>query len=281
MRLIGVDMTSTPGPRSPITAASGGLVGDRIQVDSVVELTSWADYEALLADPGPWVAAIDHPFGLPAATVAALTWPKEWDAYMARVDAHPNRAAFRDALVAHRRRRPAGDKYQFREQDRRVGAASPVNTQNPPVALMFYEGARRLAAADVDIRPCRTRPGSDRVVVEGYPRLVARALVEDRPYKGGPPVDGHVTARTRAALLDALDSDACREEYGVTLAVDPKDRGRIEHDWSGDLIDAVLCLAQAAWAHSRRDDGYGVPATADPDDGWIVDPSTADGAHAV
>lgn len=278
MRLIGVDMTSTPGPRSPITAASGGLVGDRIQVDSVVELTSWADYEALLADPGPWVAAIDHPFGLPAATVAALTWPKEWDAYMARVDGHPNRAAFRDALVAHRRRRPAGDKYQFRDQDRRVGAASPVNTQRPPVALMFYEGARRLAHAEVDVRPCRPRPGCSRVAVEGYPRLVARHWIDDRAYKGGAPADSHRTAAARRELLSHLASPAAAGYYGAAVVLDDEASDRAVNDWSGDLLDAVLCTAQAAWAHHERNRGYGVPTMVDPDEGWIVDPSTTRGA---
>lgn len=280
MELIGVDMTSAPGRRSPITAARGRLTGDRVEVGPVVECTFWAEYETLLAEPRPWVAAIGHPFGLPAATVSALGWPKEWEAYMARVDAHPDRATFRDAWSHTAVIDRARDKHQF-DQDREVGAASPVNTQNPPVALMFYEGARRLAAADVDIHPCRPLPARDRVVAEGYPRLVARELIEDRPYKGGPPVRGHVTALTRAALLDALAGDACREAYGVTIEVGPEDRDRIEHDWSGDLIDAVLCLAQAAYAETREDGRYGVPADVDPDEGWIVDPSTAGGAPAV
>lgn len=271
-----MDMTSAPGPRKPITAARGRLTRDRLRVERLVGWTSWAAYEGFLAEPGPWVAAVDHPFGLPRATVAALGWPAGWEAYIERVDAHPDLAAFRAALVAHRRERPPGDKYQFRAQDRALGAASPVNTQRPPVALMFYESARRLARAEVDVRPCRPRPGSDRVVLEGYPRLVADRLIgRRRRYKDGAAVEGHVTAAARAALLDALAGEVCREAYGVTVQVDEQDRGRIVHDWSGDLLDAVLCLAQAAWAHGRGDDGYGVPAWADPAEGWIVDPSTA------
>jgi hypothetical protein len=43
-------------------------------------------------------------------------------------------------------------------------------------------------------------------------------------------------------------------------------------DASGDSLDAVLCLLQAAWAQSRHEAGqprYGLPVF-DPLEGWIV-----------
>ena len=39
-------------------------------------------------------------------------------------------------------------------------------------------------------------------------------------------------------------------------------------DASGDALDAVLCLVQAAWASGQP--GYGLPETIDPLEGWIV-----------
>jgi hypothetical protein len=44
-------------------------------------------------------------------------------------------------------------------------------------------------------------------------------------------------------------------------------------DASGDTLDAVLCLLQAAWAqqqHAAGDVLYGLPKDLDPLEGWIV-----------
>jgi hypothetical protein len=43
-------------------------------------------------------------------------------------------------------------------------------------------------------------------------------------------------------------------------------------DPMGDTLDALLCAIQAAWAYTQREHGYGIPATCDPLEGWIVDP---------
>jgi hypothetical protein len=45
-------------------------------------------------------------------------------------------------------------------------------------------------------------------------------------------------------------------------------RGAVVADGSGDLLDAVICAAQAAWAARRP--GYGLPAQAHAGEGWIV-----------
>ena len=45
-------------------------------------------------------------------------------------------------------------------------------------------------------------------------------------------------------------------------------------DASGDELDAVLCLVQAAWA-AAREPGYGLPAQIDPLEGWIVSAGNA------
>jgi hypothetical protein len=44
-------------------------------------------------------------------------------------------------------------------------------------------------------------------------------------------------------------------------------------DASGDSLDAVLCLLQAAWAQQRQEEGdalYGLPPGFDGLEGWIV-----------
>ncbi|MFL5655604.1 MAG: hypothetical protein ACJ8CB_15685 [Ktedonobacteraceae bacterium] len=38
----------------------------------------------------------------------------------------------------------------------------------------------------------------------------------------------------------------------------------------GDDLDALLCAVQAAWVYTQRDNGYGVPAQCERDEGWIV-----------
>ena len=39
-------------------------------------------------------------------------------------------------------------------------------------------------------------------------------------------------------------------------------------DGSGDLLDAVLCMMQAAWAEGQEH--WGLPPDIDPLEGWIV-----------
>ena len=39
-------------------------------------------------------------------------------------------------------------------------------------------------------------------------------------------------------------------------------------DASGDALDAVLCLAQVAWAAGQTN--WGLPADVDPLEGWII-----------
>ena len=45
-------------------------------------------------------------------------------------------------------------------------------------------------------------------------------------------------------------------------------RDALVADASGDRLDAVLCLVQAAWAAAQP--GCGLPAGVDPVEGWIV-----------
>lgn len=238
-------------------------------VQELPSLAAWAD---VLAEPGPWVAAVDHPFGLPADFVAAVGWPPAWSAYTA-VLAALDRRAFVEVVRGFTAGRPAGRKYLRRAVEVRVpAAASPLNVVRPPVGLMLHACSPLLLAADVDVRPCRPRPSSHRVVLEGYPALVVRALVGSaRGYKDVPDV---ATGRARRALLiERLEGRATRDAYGIRVRLAAGLGARLVADAGGDLLDAVCFAVQAAWAQRRAGQGYGLPAEAPPDEGWIADPA--------
>jgi hypothetical protein len=79
------------------------------------------------------------------------------------------------ALIASfREPRPQGQKEVFRPTDRIGKSLSPIKTANPPLARMFQVASPMLLAGDWDVLPMR-QTGSDRVVVEVYPKLVAEA----------------------------------------------------------------------------------------------------------
>jgi hypothetical protein len=54
----------------------------------------------------------------------------------------------------------------------------------------------------------------------------------------------------------------------MPLSLDAALRRSLVADASGDRLDAVLCLVQAARAAQRP--RYGVPPDVDPVEGWIV-----------
>jgi hypothetical protein len=268
MRVLGVDFTSQPRRGKPLTVAEGTVEGDVLTVTEVRELPGFAVYDAVLGSPGPWVAAVDHPFGLPRGFVAAAGWPLDWAGLVAHVAA-AGKAAFREAVADFTAPRPAGHKYVRRRTEELLPfAASPLNLVNPPVGLMFLTGAPRLLAAGCTVLPCRPDGDPGRIAVEGYPAAVVRALVGREPYKDG----GWRSGRARAAILDGLEQRLPATAYGLHLALPEPHRTNALLDGRGDLLDAVLCAVQAAWAARRPQGDHGVPATADPLEGWIADP---------
>ena len=69
--LWGVDFSSAPTTRKPIVVARGQLLGRVLRLQRLESLPTMAGFEALLASPGPWLAAFDFPFGLPREFVLA------------------------------------------------------------------------------------------------------------------------------------------------------------------------------------------------------------------
>jgi hypothetical protein len=75
----------------------------------------------------------------------------------------------------------------------------------------------------------------------------------------------------RKDLLNALELGQSR--WQLRLHLSHAQRDALVADASGDALDAVLCLVQAAWADVRHQHGaplYGLPFTMDPLEGWIV-----------
>lgn len=256
MKVLGVDFTSAPGARKAITVARCRLAGARLRVEAIEEIRSFDGFERLLAEPGPWVGGFDFPFGLPRDLVRDLGWPREWRALVARCAAL-SRSQWRAILDRYRAARPVGRKYVHRATDLPAGSSSPTKLVNPPVALMFHEGAPRLARAGVHV-PGLAEGDRKRIALEAYPALDARAIVGRASYKS----DARDTPARRAARRRIVGALACEATAPL--------RRRLVEDASGDSLDALLCALQAARAWRRRSANFGLPARVDPVEGWIA-----------
>ncbi|MCE2949466.1 MAG: DUF429 domain-containing protein [bacterium] len=280
-RLLGVDFTSAPRRAKPITvacarlsdgsvqggaqrAAGDGASHPLLQVDAVEALDTFAAFEALLDEPGPWIGGFDFPFGLPRSAVADLGWPSDWRD-LALACARMPRPAFRASLDAHRQARAVGDRYVHRAVDRPAASHSPLKLVNPPVALMFLEGAPRLARAGITVAG-HVEGDARRVAVEAYPGFLVRAITR-QSYKSDTRAKQTVQRHeARATILAALG----RGEHPLGLRVSaPRPLlDRALADASGDTLDAIVCAVQAGWA--LRQPRFGIPPGTDPLEGWIA-----------
>ena len=265
MRIYGVDFTCAPRRAKPITVASAILKGNALRLEELVPLYTFEEFEAFLRRPGPWVGGFDFPFSLPAELARDLGWPAPWQELVAHCAAM-DRPGFRQALDSYRAGRPVGRKYVHRATDHPAGSSSPMKLVNPPVALMFHEGAPRLVAAGVCI-PVLLENDSDRIALEAYPGLLARKQLGIRAsYKSDTRAE-HTAARkvVRKQLVSSLKEG---KPLGIAVRMERKTEQQLLADGSGDLLDAVICAMQAAWAASRP--GYGLPGEAVAGEGWII-----------
>ncbi|MDE2613895.1 MAG: DUF429 domain-containing protein [Burkholderiales bacterium] len=268
--LLGVDFSSAPSRRKPITVARGRREGSAVRLGGIDALPSLAGFERLLAEAGPWFGAFDFPFGLPRAFVEAHALGADTDAVIAALRARcPDRMALRALVDDWSRTRPAGQRLVHRATDTAHPAAStsPLQTRYVPVGFMYYEGLARLVAAGVTL-PGLRRGDPLRVAVEGYPGRLAFELIGRRSYKNR---DDDERRAARQDLLEALVQG--RSAPCLRLRLTPAQREAIAADAGGDLLDAVLCLMQAAWAETQP--GCGVPPQVDPVEGWIVGPPSS------
>jgi hypothetical protein len=111
-----------------------------------------------------------------------------------------------------------------------------------------------------------------KVALEAYPGLLAREVLGQQSYKADDKAR-QTPARliARKDLITALEQ--ARTRLGLRLKLSNAQRDALADDASGDALDAVLCLVQAAWAQTRfltGDVNYGLPPDMDPLEGWIL-----------
>ncbi len=263
--IAGIDFTSRPTPRKPVTVALGYVEQRVVRLARVESHTAFEGFAAWLRTPGPWLAVFDLPFGLPRELITALGWPAEW-LPLTRHYAGLERRQIRDAFKAFCDARPPGAKFAHRATDGPAGSSPSMKWVNPPVAWMLHAGVPLLIDAGLHL-PGLHDGDPERVALEGYPGLLARELLGSRPYKSDD--RRKQTAErliARKDLIDALEQG--RTRLALRLKLTHAQRDALIDDASGDRLDAVLCLVQAGWASAQP--GYGLPADVDPLEGWIV-----------
>lgn len=274
--LVGCDFSSSPSRKKPIVLALGYQRGGCVVLTKLERLVSLADFSTWLQQPGPWVGAFDLPFGLPRELVEHLKWPGEWDACV-RHYASLSRVEIRNTFAEFCNARPVGGKFAHRATDRPAGSSPSMKWVNPPVAYMLHAGVPLLMAAGVNLvglHPAKpsAHVAANRVALEGYPGLLAREILVNRSYKSDDKAR-QTSDRliARKDLITALENSQTR--LSLRLKLSHAQRDTLVDDASGDSLDAVLCLLQAAWSQTQFQKGcsrYGLPADMDPLEGWIV-----------
>ncbi len=263
--LAGIDFTSRPTRRKPITVALGRVSNGTVRLERIDTHADFDSFAHWLETPGPWLGVFDLPFGLPRELVLALGWPTEWPLLM-RHYAALSRAQIRDTFAAFCDARPAGAKFAHRATDGPACSSPSMKWVNPPVAFMLHAGVPLLMRSGVHL-PGLHDGDPARVALEGYPGLLAREVLGLRSYKSDA-VSRQTPERliARIDLVDALDLG--RSRLNLRLRLSPAQRDAVLADASGDRLDAVLCLVQAGWAALKP--GFGLPTDIDRIEGWIV-----------
>lgn len=266
MNLIGVDFSSSPSKRKPIVVAQGQSVANGLlQLQNLQSFDSLSEFGLWLKQPGSWVGGFDVPFGLPRQLVQHLGWPLQWRALITHYS-RLTRAEIRDTFAAFCNARPTGGKFAHRACDGPAGSSPSMKWVNPPVAYMLHAGVPLLLQAGVDLPGLH--PGdAQRVALEAYPGLLAREILGSRSYKSDDK-NKQTPERliARKDLVNALELGQTR--LGLRLRLSHAQRETLVTDASGDRLDAVLCLVQAAWAQNQPD--WGLPDGVDALEGWIV-----------
>ncbi len=274
--LIGCDFSCSPGKHKQIVIARGQMTAGGVWLHGVDRLHSLGEFARWLARPGDWVGGFDLPFGLPRELVQFLDWPTDWEACM-RHYATLTRPQIRALFAGFCDQRPAGGKFAHRATDKPAGSSPSMKWVNPPVAYMLHAGVPLLLDAGVHLPGLHLGNSADldaderprRVALEAYPGLLAREILGFKSYKSDDrKKQTPQRLQQRHKLLEALVLEQTRVELRLQL-------NGVQHDLlcgdaSGDSLDAVLCLMQAAWGSQQGWPWFGLPPTMDPLEGWIV-----------
>lgn len=255
------------------------MLSGRVQLLKLERLNSLDLFLEWLELPQHWVGAFDLPFGLPRELVQTLGWPLDWADCMAHYSTL-SREEIRTSFAAFCNARPVGGKFAHRATDIPAGSSPSMKWVNPPVAYMLHAGVPLLIKAGVELvglHPgCQlgslgARPWA-RVALEGYPGLLAREVLSKRSYKSDDKAKQTPERLiARKDLITALEHG--QTHLGLRLKLTHAQRDVLVGDASGDSLDAVLCMLQAAWAQTQHEQGalrYGLPDGMDPLEGWII-----------
>ena len=231
------------------------------------KLDDLAAFARWLAQERSWIGGFDFPFGLPRELVEKLGWPLAWRECILHF-ASLSRAQVRSTFAQFCDGRPVGGKFAHRAFDKLAGASPSMKWVNPPVAYMLHAAVPLLLEAGVHIPGLHTGDPR-RVALEAYPGLLARELIARRSYKADD--NARQTPERLIARKDLVTAlELGRTRLGLHLKLSHAQRDALVHDASGDSLDAVLCMVQAAWAAQQGPPHYGLPASFDPLEGWIV-----------
>jgi Protein of unknown function (DUF429) len=272
--LLGVDFTSRPTRRKPITVAQGRLEPNgQLTLLHLHAFTTQNEFEQFLASAQAWVAGFDLPFALPRELLLTLGWPHQtWHEHIQHLQTL-SRAQLVVAFKQFCAVRAVGNKFAHRACDRPAGSSPSMKWVNPPVAFMLHEGTPLLLRLEATL-PGMHQGNPARIALEAYPGFLARLVVGRRSYKSDDPKkQTHERTDARKQLIAVLEKGGVKlhensAEY-AQLVLTIEQRFALENDASGDQLDAVLCLVQAAWGVARGP-SYGLPETLDSLEGWIV-----------
>lgn len=275
--LLGCDFSSSPSKRKQIVLAYGQLQGQRVQLSCLQRLDSLAALSASLRAEPQWLGGFDLPFGLPRSLVQTLGWPLEWEACI-RHYAALSRPEIRALFSAYCDARPVGSKFAHRATDLVAHSSSSMKWVNPPVAYMLHAGVPLLLDVGVHVpglhadAPQNEGHTHARVALEAYPGLLAREILGSRSYKSDDKAkQTGERLIARKDVVTALEMGATRLQLRLKLTHAQRDA--LIDDASGDALDAVLCLVQAAWGWHQHQQGaprYGLPLAMDSLEGWIL-----------
>jgi len=273
--LIGCDFSSSPNKRKPIVVALGAMQSGVVKLERLEKFESLDAFQIFLKQPlsseVKCVGGFDLPFGLPREWVEYMQWPLTWPECMTLYASY-SREELRQFFKQFCDSRPAGGKFAHRATDVPAGSSPSMKWVNPPVAWMMHAGVPLLRAAQWTL-PAMCEGRADRVALEAYPGLLAREIVNHRSYKSDDKAKQTPDRwLARKDILHALDLGQTR--LGLRLKLSAAQHDSLLLDGSGDSLDAVLCMVQAAWAHQQHELGttsgpYGLPKF-DPLEGWIV-----------
>ena len=275
--IVGVDFTSAPSRKKPITVAVGRWSrGKRVpayRLDEIRNLVSLQEYESFLQERGPWLGGFDLPFGQPRSLIEHEGWPTDWPKFVQFFCAQP-RTALRDTFKRWCDARPTGDKFAWRRADKPAGSSPAMRWTNPPVAWMMHAGIGRMLDAGLVFPAHRhgTKSGNarlateHRIALEAYPGFTARKVCRKSYKSDAAAQQTPERAANRRAILQAIV--AGEAGLDITLEITPAWSRRLLADGSGDLLDAVICGLQAGHAAALPE--YGLPTDIDPLEGWIA-----------